>query len=215
MPLLIDGHNLIGAGVLEGINLEDEDDEQQFVSRLRVWRSNYRGKVTVVFDRGITGGVSRELSGGGVEVIFARNPQDADDLILLRIKRRTPGLTVVTNDGALRKEAALYDVETWRADEFVRRIRSRKAPSDGPKIEEGAEPHVNLSNHEVSEWIDLFGAPPPPVKRPRPKAPDRETSQFPKGGGQRSPGRSLESGSSFDKDKKTLRKRLQRKQRRK
>ena len=92
MPLLIDGHNVIGSGVLENISLQDENDEERFVQRLRVWRSNYRGDVTVVFDRGIVGGASRELSGGGVEVIFARDPQEADDLIKRRIQKRQQGL---------------------------------------------------------------------------------------------------------------------------
>ena len=116
MPLLIDGHNVIGSGVLENISLQDENDEERFVQRLRVWRSNYRGDVTVVFDRGIVGGTSRELSGGGVEVIFARNPQEADDWIKRRIQKRLQGLIVVTNDWALRQEAKLHDVETWQTE---------------------------------------------------------------------------------------------------
>ncbi len=186
MPLLIDGHNVIGSGVLENISIEDENDEEQFVSRLRVWRSNYRGNVTVVFDRGIVGGTSRELSGGGVEVIFARNPQEADDLIRRRIERRPQGLIVVTNDFALRQEAKLYDVDTWQADEFVQRMgSSRKGSSrlhggsravgrdastaeeaDADLHEEGSESHVSLSDQEVSEWMHVFGSPKPAAKRP-------------------------------------------------
>ncbi len=177
MSLLIDGHNIIGSGVLENISLQDENDEELFVSRLRVWRSNYRGKVTVIFDRGIVGGASRELSGGGVEVIFARDPQEADDWIRRRIHRRTEGLVVVTNDWALRQEAKLYDVETWQAEEFVQRMERRRgrpgaahvdAPHQGrgglsenrkdePHTEKGAESHVNLSDQELSEWKKLFG----------------------------------------------------------
>lgn len=187
MPLLIDGHNIIGSGVLENISLQDENDEELFVSRLRVWRSNYRGKVTVIFDRGIVGGASRELSGGGVEVIFARNPQEADDWIMRRIHLRPQGLIVVTNDRALRQEAELYDIETWQADEFVRRMGTRRGPSAAARVDasrpgsgtpsamgqdemlndEGAESHVHLSDREVSEWLDMFGPSEPAVKRPQ------------------------------------------------
>lgn len=186
MPLLIDGHNIIGSGVLEDINLQDENDEERFVSRMRVWRSNYRGKMTVIFDRGIVGGASRELSGGGVEVIFARDPQEADDWIRRRIHRRPQGLIVVTNDRALRKEAQLYDIETWQAEEFVQRMENRRGRpaashiadrhqgagkssevrKDEQQNEKGAESHVSLSEKEISEWEKLFGSSDQVAKRP-------------------------------------------------
>ncbi|MCY3710878.1 MAG: NYN domain-containing protein [Caldilineaceae bacterium] len=217
MPLLIDGHNIIGSGVLENISLQDENDEELFVSRLRVWRSNYRGKMTVIFDRGIVGGASRELSGGGVEVIFARNPQEADDWIRRRIHLRPQGLIVVTNDRALRQEAELYDIETWQADEFVRRMGSRRGrtaaaqgadsrPGSGPPsakdqdeflIDKGAESHVHLSDREVSEWLEKFGPSEPELKRPQriergPPSPSR---------------------AAFSRDQNALRKRLKGKRR--
>ncbi|MDE0076460.1 MAG: NYN domain-containing protein [Caldilineaceae bacterium] len=217
MPLLIDGHNIIGSGVLENISLQDENDEELFVSRLRVWRSNYHGKVTVIFDRGIVGGSSRELSGGGVEVIFARDPQEADDLIKGRIHRRSQGLVVVTNDWALRREAKLYEVETWQAEEFVQRMESRRGRSaaahvdtqrrgtggasalseDGLQEDEGSESNVSLSDVEVSEWMDLFGPSKPDSERP-PRVEPRPSSP---------------SRAAFSRDRDALRKRLKGKQR--
>jgi len=216
MPLLIDGHNIIGSGVLENISLQDENDEELFVSRLRVWRSDYRGNITVIFDRGIVGGASRELSGGGVEVIFARDPQEADDLIRGRIHRRPQGLVVVTNDWALRREAKLYNVETWEAEEFVERMARRRGRSatarvetqrrtggatssgeQGLQDEEGAESDVSLSDLEVSEWMDFFGPSKPVAKRP-PRVEQRPPSR---------------SRAAFSRDRDALRKRLKRKQR--
>ncbi len=217
MSLLIDGHNIIGSGVLEGISLEDENDEKLFVSRLRVWRSNYKGKMTVIFDRGIVGGASRELSGGGVEVIFARNPQEADDWIRRRIQRRPQGLIVVTNDWALRKEAELYDIETWEAEEFVQRMESRRGRHDaahvgasrpgsggpdgkgegGALAEEGEESHVSLSDSEVTEWMDVFGPSDVVAKRP---AQVKRRAPSP-------------SSAAFSRDRDALRKRLKGKQR--
>ena len=217
MPLLIDGHNIIGSGVLENISLQDENDEELFVSRLRIWRSNYHSKVTVIFDRGIVGGASRELSGGGVEVIFARDPQEADDWIRRRIHRRPQGLVVVTNDWALRQEAKLYEVETWQAEEFVQRMESRRGRSDAAHVDtqsrgtggasglsedglqddEGSESNVNLSEVEVSEWMDLFGPSEPDSERP-PRIERRPPS----------PGRA-----AFSRDRDALRKRLKGKRR--
>jgi len=199
VPLLIDGHNLIGSGMLEGISLEDEDDELRLVKRLRVWRSNYKGDMTVVFDRGIVGGTSRELSGGGVKVIFARDPQEADDWIKRRIHARQPGLTVVTNDWSLCREARLYDVDTWRADEFVLKMQSGRAQpaQEAESTEEpGAETDVQLSDGELSEWMQLFGPPPSPPVRTDSDVPRRPPSR---------------ASAAFNRDRKALRARLQKK----
>ncbi len=156
MPLLIDGHNLIGAHVFEDIHLAQEDDEARLVAKLRVWKSRYRSKITVIFDRGITGGRSRDLSGRGVEVIFARNPRLADDLIHQRIRRARAGrsgLIVVTNDDAIRREALAHRVETWRGHELVERMTLlAEAEPDAD-----SDPNLRLSGREVDEWLDLFG----------------------------------------------------------
>lgn len=199
VPLLIDGHNLIGSGMLEGISLEDEDDELRLVTRLRVWRSNYKGEMTVVFDRGIVGGASRELSGSGVKVIFARDPQEADDWIKRRIHTRQPGLTVVTNDWALRQEAKLHEVDTWRPEEFVWRMQSGQAEpkkESGPTVEPGAETDIQLSDVELSEWMQIFGPPQNPSKRP-----DKDVSPRPPSRG----------SAAFNRDTKALRARLKKK----
>ncbi len=152
MPILIDGHNLIGAGVFPDIRLSDEDDEAKLVARLRVWKSRYKGGFTVIFDRGIPGGKDRKLGGAGVEVIFAASPRQADDLIRKRIRGRTPGLILVSNDRALRQEAQAQGVTVWSGQEFAQRM-TLSGP-DAP--EPGADPDVRLSGDEVEGWLDLF-----------------------------------------------------------
>lgn len=160
MPLLIDGHNLIGSGVFADISLADEDDEAKLVARLKVWRSQVKDRMTVIFDHGITGGRSIGLSGAGVNVIFARNPQDADELIRRRLRKADSGLILVSNDAELRREAESARVEVWRSDDFVERMlspaRRRSAKSAPPAQEAGAESDVHLSENEVDEWMRLF-----------------------------------------------------------
>ena len=52
MPLLVDGHNLIGQ--VPGLSLADADDEAQLVQLLRRYSTAKRGRqVVVVFDRGV------------------------------------------------------------------------------------------------------------------------------------------------------------------
>ena len=98
MSILIDGHNLIGQS--PGLALDDPDDEARLVQRLRVYRSVVRQPITVVFDSGAAYVPPLNLSGGGVEVVFAAAGSSADGLIISRIGRvREPGeLLVVSSD---------------------------------------------------------------------------------------------------------------------
>lgn len=162
MALLIDGHNLIGAGVFEDIYLSDEDDEAKLVARLKVWKSRYRGKMTVVFDRGIPGGQDRRLSGAGVDVVFASDPAEADDLICRRLQKRPKDLTLVSNDARLIAVAASFGVSTVRGSEFVERFTFAAAEIE----EHGTEKDIRLSEEEIDEWLELFKENP----RPGPKS---------------------------------------------
>jgi predicted RNA-binding protein with PIN domain len=152
VTLLIDGHNLIGAGVFPDIRLSDEDDEAKLVARLKVWRSRHAGTITVVFDRGIAAGREPRLGGAGVEVIFAADPLEADDLIRRRLRRHAPGLTLVTNDQALLREAERYGVAVLRGREFVERMTLGLPEGDEP----GTDPDVRLTPAEVENWLAIF-----------------------------------------------------------
>jgi uncharacterized protein len=154
VPLLIDGHNLIGTGVFPDIRLSDEDDEAKLVARLKIWRSRYATDIVVIFDRGVIGGRDLRLGGSGVEVIFATDPIEADDLIRRRLKKRTPGLLLVTNDEALLQTAAVYDVTALRGKEFVERMSLGIPQSPEP----GTDPHVRLTPAEIEEWLAIFHA---------------------------------------------------------
>lgn len=156
MTLLIDGHNLIGAGVFRDIRLRDEDDEAKLVARLKIWRSRIRRKIVVFFDRGIPGGRDHRMSGAGVEVVFAANPTEADDLIRRRLQHAARNMVLVSNDDALARTAEANGIERWRGDEFVARMALRMP--DLPTPEAGEEWHVHLSPQEVDEWMELFQA---------------------------------------------------------
>jgi len=101
MPLLIDGHNLIGA--MPDIDLAQSDDEHQLVLRLRTYCGEGRRQVTVVFDSGLGPAPSWNLSGGGVTVRFAPPGVEADRVIVRMVeKSASPAqITVVTNDRGL------------------------------------------------------------------------------------------------------------------
>jgi predicted RNA-binding protein with PIN domain len=150
MPLLIDGHNLIGR--LPDIRLDDPDDEAKLVARLRTYSARTGKRMTVVFDHGLPGGYSRQLSGGGVKVVFAAAGRSADGILRERIRRaRDPrGLTVVTSDREVQAAAEARGVRVVCSDKFADQL---SAPQTAP-----VEKDVRLSAEEVEEWLKVFGS---------------------------------------------------------
>lgn len=148
MPLLIDGHNLIGR--LPDLRLDDPDDEAKLVARLRAYCARTRKRATVVFDHGLPGGRSWELSGGGVEVIFASTGHTADGILRERIRQaRDPrGLMVVTSDREISAAARVRGARVMRSEEFVAHLRAPRTAV--------VEQDVQLSAEEVEEWLRVF-----------------------------------------------------------
>jgi hypothetical protein len=171
MPILIDGHNLIGH--LPGLSLADEDDEAQLVMLLRRYAALKRARrVVVVFDRG-SYGHPQNLNGYGVECHFARSPQDADRELIRRIRaiKRAHSWQVVTSDRAVAGEARAHRIVVVSSAEFARRLLSRPRRPDRDKQDaDPIESHKerSLSPQEIEEWLRLFGAEDelPPQKRP-------------------------------------------------
>jgi predicted RNA-binding protein with PIN domain len=148
MPLLIDGHNLIGR--LPDLDLDDPDDEAKLTARLRAYCARTGKRVTVVFDRGLPGGRSHELSGGDVEVVFAATGRTADSILRARIRRtRNPrGLIVVTSDREVIATARARGAQVVRSEEFVTRLSASQSVPD--------EWDVQLSAEEIEEWLQVF-----------------------------------------------------------
>lgn len=149
MPLLVDGHNLIGQ--MPDLHLDDPEDEAKLVARLRTYAARTGRRVTVVFDQGLPGGRSRELSGGGVEVVFASPGRSADGILRERIRRAGDpcGLTVVTSDRAIMAVARARGARVLGGATFAAQL---SAPP--PAVE--PEPDEHLSPQEVEEWLRVF-----------------------------------------------------------
>jgi len=153
MPILIDGHNLIGR--LSDLRLDDPDDEAKLVARLRTYGTRTRKHITVVFDHGIPGGYSRDLSSGGVKVIFASFGRTADGILRERIRRvRDPlSLTVVTSDHEIITAAQARGAGVMRSEEFANRLTGSRSEDDAGDDAKGEAP---ISEEEIEEWLRLF-----------------------------------------------------------
>lgn len=164
MPLLIDGHNLIGQ--MKDISLADPQDEVKLLQRLQSYYRLTREPITVVFDPGDIGGVGRPQTGPGVTVIYASSSEDADAVLRRRIEReRAPRqLTVVSSDRRVADLAVAYGAQTIKAQEFARQLAERLNPTAAS----GApEEKPKTSSSDVEYWMGIFKEPPPKKKRPK------------------------------------------------
>lgn len=167
MPLLIDGHNLIGHS--PDLSLSDPNDEDKLIARLKVYIARTGRQITVVFDPGPNShpasfdyGRFRE---GRLEVIYAQAWRKADDVIreiVGEVKDRR-GLIVVTSDGALANFTRQCGVRVRSSAEFERELRRiLDSVLDDEKPVAGAL--------EVSIWSEIFKEPESSPK-PQPATP--------------------------------------------
>ncbi len=176
--LLIDGHNLIAQ--TPGLSLADLDDEQKLIVLLRKYAARRSAKIIVVFDSGMPGGRSNELSGGGVTAIFAGSHTIADRVLMERIRElKKPGeWVVVSSDREVQVAAVRRHLIVWSSPDFVKRLMPPLA-----KGKASAPVEAEVSKDDVNEWLNIFGdvkqdetpAPPPlPLAsappEPRPKS---------------------------------------------
>jgi predicted RNA-binding protein with PIN domain len=150
MPILIDGHNLIGRS--PDLSLQDPHDEEDLVMYLRAYRARTGKTITVVFDPGGSPGLLQKRREGGVEVVTASQSGGADDLIARRVARsRNPdGCIVVTSDQGLARRVARHGAQVRSAEAFAVELqRSPDAPDEWKDT-------ASLSPEEVNDWLTLF-----------------------------------------------------------
>ncbi len=142
MALIIDGHNLIGTGLLPGIRLGDADDEWQLVQRLRAYAAAKRLKLTVVFDNGPGLASQERLSDSSVAVRFAPPGVEADAVIVQMVRARSQAgkATVVTNDQGLAGQVRAAGGEVRSASRFAAQLAPPKARAGAP-VEPLPDPH--------------------------------------------------------------------------
>jgi predicted RNA-binding protein with PIN domain len=150
--LLIDGHNLIAQ--VPGLSLADPDDEQKLVALLRTYAQRKRAKIVVVFDSGLPGGESRELSGGGVTAIFAGSHTIADRILIERIRelKRPSEWSVVSSDREVQQAADRREMLVRSSPEFASMLLAppKRPANERPVMEDP------LSKDEVNEWLQMF-----------------------------------------------------------
>lgn len=148
MPILIDGHNLIGQ--MPTLSLQDPNDEEKLVTLLRSYRARTGKAITVVFDPG--GGVLAQTQRiGGVEVVFATPGTTADAVIARRVRtsRNPRGWLVVTSDRQLAGTVSRQGAKVQSAAAFAAQL---DPPTEAPPEWREKPP----SSDEVEAWLAMF-----------------------------------------------------------
>ncbi len=163
---LVDGHNLIGQ--LQDLSLDDPYDDAKLTMAIRSYCMRSRSKATVIFDNGLPGGVSRELSNSDVTVIFAPPRTSADSLLMRRARDigNLNDVILVTSDRRIRRLAFAYGMETMVSEEFALLIGFRpveveptpEQPAPAPRVQVVYEKNPNpyVSPQEVAYWLPIF-----------------------------------------------------------
>ena len=148
MPILIDGHNLIGR--LPMISLQDPGDEEKLVRLLKSYRARTGRAITVVFDPGGAFTLPQSYRRGGIEIVFPPHGSSADAVIIRRVQRsRDPGRwLVVTSDQELAETVARAGARVRSAEDLAAEL----TPQAGPPEWKDKPP----SPAEVEAWLALF-----------------------------------------------------------
>jgi predicted RNA-binding protein with PIN domain len=156
LRVVVDGYNLIHKipelARMVGTDLERARDA--LVSSLAVYRSRRNVRVTVVFDgRGMPAHNRRYP--GGIEVVFSRAPQTADQKIkmLISLEKSPRSWTVVTSDNSIAIYARDYGAKTIRSEDFAVELGRPARPMSSRG---GTDDKPEMTGAEVAEWEEFF-----------------------------------------------------------
>jgi predicted RNA-binding protein with PIN domain len=166
---LIDGHNLIGQ--LQDLELDDPHDEAKLTMAVKSYCMRGRCKATIIFDNGLPGGVSKQLSSYDVTVIFAPPRTQADNLLMRRAKEIGNGnmrdIILVTSDNRILRLARAYGMETMSSEEFALLLGFRPVEID-PEMQKALgkktairvvyekNPNPVVTQEEIAFWLPIF-----------------------------------------------------------
>jgi predicted RNA-binding protein with PIN domain len=151
MPILIDGHNLIGQ--IPMLSFEDPDDEEKLARLLSSYQMRTGKAITVVFDPGGAFALPRQRKLGGVKIVFAPDGSNADRVIINRVQRlHNPGeWLVITSDRALSDTVERLGARVQSAEAFASGLAG---PTEVSPDWRESPPSVD----EIDGWLALFEA---------------------------------------------------------
>ncbi len=166
MHLIIDGYNLLhvnrSSASFNPVELQWE--RERLIDRLSAYRQQKACDITVVFD-GWQGGWATEKSEKkkGIDLIFSKLGEKADEVIKRLAKERGSGVTVITSDRDISKYAERMAVAVIPSDQFSEKIekafvKAEEDPKNGEEEGRGLKrkgPSRRLSKKEKRKLATL------------------------------------------------------------
>ena len=142
MHLLIDGYNLlfVKKSFQSPSALELELARNRLLERLSTYRQRKPCAITVVFD-GWQGGWTTEKTElrRGIEVVFSKLGEKADEVIKRRLQERGAGWVLVSSDRELVTFAGRLSASVISSDQFLEKLENAPFHSRNGKDEEEEE----------------------------------------------------------------------------
>jgi predicted RNA-binding protein with PIN domain len=131
MRIIVDGYNFIGRD--KGLRGDLKGKRDGLIKSLSAYRRNKGFPVTVVFDGGKSAdGEEWGERIGGVEVLFSRHGESADEVICRMAEELREGCTVVSSDREVQQRVRQYGGIAIYSGEFEARLKAVLAPSEPP-----------------------------------------------------------------------------------
>ena len=132
LHLIVDGYNLLAqmSRIGGGTSVHSEMVRETFLRDLAAYRQRKAHALTVVFDGWQQGGgTERREHRLGLEVIFSRRGEKADQVIQRLAAEFGSDCAVVSSDREIIDFAKAHGAFVMRAQEFVEKLREGRAPT--------------------------------------------------------------------------------------
>jgi predicted RNA-binding protein with PIN domain len=128
MDIIIDGYNLIGSD--QGMHGALEQKRDWLIQRLSIYRTMKKFGIVVVFD-GWRSGWAHEADEQreGIHIVYSRQGEKADDVIVRIARQKGSGCVVVTSDREVRRAVEKFGAAAVYAGEFNAILRNLDRPS--------------------------------------------------------------------------------------
>ena len=142
MHLIIDGYNLLHIilPLSQGASEDLQRNRDQLIDQLASYRQRKPCEITIVFD-GWRGGwvTEKKERKKGIDLIFSKLGETADEVIKRLVKERGCGAVVVTSDRDISRYAQRMSVAVIPSDVFRERIEQAGYRDRGKEVDEEEE----------------------------------------------------------------------------
>jgi predicted RNA-binding protein with PIN domain len=136
MDIIIDGYNLIGSD--RGLRGDLEHQRNWLIQRLSLYQEVKGHTVALVFDGWKSGRID-EVSEKkqGVRIVFSRQGEKADSVIIRLAREKGSGCVVVTSDREVRRAVEKFGAAAIYAGEFGQILRNLELSAETGRQDEG------------------------------------------------------------------------------